>query len=247
MKFWLLWLNLSVILLTGWVGYSETVALAAYAASPAEKPHLVIVVAEDEYHSDRTLPAFAEQHLQDQFRVSLVIADPAERHQIRGIEKLQEADVALFAIRRRLLPKPQLDIVRRYLAQGKPLIALRMTSHAFSPLGNESLRAGHDQWPTFDRVVLGCRYEGHYGNKSEDAEPTIVWTRPEAVNHPILSGVDPQEHKVTSWLYKSRDLGDKTKILLEGRVGDNTVARARRVHQPHRLGRQGVLHHVGPP
>lgn len=180
------------------------------------RPHLVIVSAEDEYQTERTLPEFAGQYLGRDFRVSYVFGDAKDRNQLPGIEVLADADLALFSIRRRVLPENQLAIVRKFIAAGKPLVALRTSSHAFVLANDKKPPAGLSAWPDFDREVLGCHYSNHYGNKLQ----TVVRVAPGAGENPLLTGVQTSEFRVASSLYKSRPLAEAAVPLLVGRAGD---------------------------
>jgi hypothetical protein len=178
-----------------------------------KRPHLVIVTSEDEYQTEQTLPAFAAQHLGQNFRVSFVYANADDLNDLPGIEILNEADVALWSIRRRTLPRQQLDVFRKFIADGKPLVAIRTTSHAFC------LRRGNPpeplaQWPQFDREVLGGYYHNHHGNQLK----TTVWAVPDAEKHPILTGVRPDEFEVGGSLYMNLPLSDSTQPLMMGRI-----------------------------
>jgi len=177
------------------------------------RPHLAVVMAEREYHTNRTLPRFALDRLGQNFRVSLVFASEKDRHDLPGIEVLDEADVALLSVRRRVPPKEQLDVVRRFIEAGKPLVAIRTSSHAFS-LRNQEPPAGHADWPQFDQEILGCNYQLHYGGNLQ----TRVHVAPEAADHVILKHVDKQPFAVGSSLYRSQPLGPKTTLLMTGRV-----------------------------
>ena len=149
------------------------------------RPHLVIVTAEDEYKTERTLPAFALKHLGRDFRVSVVFADDKDRHSLPGLEVLNEADVALFSVRRRPLRREQLELVRKFVATGKPVVGLRTATHAFAGLRGDKLPAGVVEWPHFDQEVIGCNYNGHYPNQLK----TTVTRTPAAAGNPILAGV----------------------------------------------------------
>jgi nicotinamidase-related amidase len=82
------------------------------------RPHLVLVLAEDEYQTARTLPAFALAQLGKGFKVSEVHASAKDPNDLPGIEALEEADVALFSVRRRLPPPGQLAVIRKFVAAG---------------------------------------------------------------------------------------------------------------------------------
>ncbi|MCZ6792527.1 MAG: ThuA domain-containing protein, partial [Planctomycetota bacterium] len=137
------------------------------------------------------------------------------------IEVLDDADVALWSIRRRTLPRKQMQVLRKYIADGKPLVAIRTTSHAFC-LRNKKPEAGLDEWPAFDREVLGCFYQNHHGNNLE----TRVRALPGAAKHPILEGVGTEEFRVHGSLYRSLPLSAGATALMTGRAGDITT------HQP---------------
>ena len=186
--------------------------------------HLAIVMAEDEYETRMTLPEFAGKHLGHDFRVSLVFASRTNRNDIPGIDVLNEADIALLSIRRRSPPKEQLDVVRKFIAAGKPIVGIRTTSHAFSV--KKKKQQGLDQWPEFDAEVLGGNYHGHHGNKNRTGPKTYIWVKPGMESHSILTGIQQGERHVRSWLYKALPLTKTTTVLMMGRVDD------RKPHEP---------------
>ena len=90
-----------------------------------KRPHLVIISAEDEYKTEITLPEFAAKHLGRDFKVSFVFETPSKKYDLPGIDVVNEADVLLISARRRPIPKAQLDVVRKYVASGKPVVGIR--------------------------------------------------------------------------------------------------------------------------
>lgn len=196
-----------------------------------DRPRIVFVIAENEYDADKTLPEFARE-LQTKYNFACEFAlgvsksdDAKERNNIAGLEALETADLAVVYVRRRALPKKQMQHLRDYVAGGKPLIGLRTASHAFAPLG-EKLQAGYAVWPEFDGQVFGGSYHGHHGNRRPDGPQSYVWVKPDAESHPILHGVPAGEFKVDSWLYKTVPLAETTTVLMMGRVDD------RKPHEP---------------
>jgi len=179
---------------------------------------LVLITAEDEYNTQETLPDFAAKHLGKEFRVKHIIANEKDPNSLPGIEALKEADVAILSVRRRAPPRAQMAVLRKFLADGKPLVALRTSSHAFTLLKGKPLPPGHEEWPEFDRDILGGNYTGHHGNRGPKAPRTLVRTLPEAAKHPILTGLPAEEFVVASWLYKTSPLSRKATPLLTGRV-----------------------------
>ncbi len=178
-----------------------------------KRKHLVIVMAEDEYFTEESLPKFALEQLGHDFRVSYVYDNWMDKNDLPGLEMLDTADVALWSVRRRTFPKQQLDVFRRYITSGKPLVAIRTASHAFC-LRNAPAPAGLDDWPTFDADVLGGNYTNHHGNELQ----TRVKVAEKAGQHPILAGVRTDEFRVFGSLYKTRPLAASAKPILFGRV-----------------------------
>lgn len=148
--------------------------------SKDKRKHLAIVIAEDEYLTNETLPKFAQQTLGHYFRVSYVWGDAKERNLIRGLEVLKDADAALISIRRRVLPEKDMKLVRDFAEAGKPMIGIRTASHAFS-LRKKLPPEGYAHWPEFDQEIWGGNYHNHYGNKLK----STVTIAPD-VKHPIL-------------------------------------------------------------
>jgi type 1 glutamine amidotransferase len=107
--------------------------------------------------------------------------------------------------------------LQKFVASGKPIVAIRTSSHAFSLRAGEP-PAGHEAWPEFDRDVLGGNYQGHHGNKSSNDPETFVQVVADARQHPLLHAVRADEFRVASWLYKTSPLGPNTTVLMLGRV-----------------------------
>lgn len=185
--------------------------------SKDRRPHLVAMMSEPEYNTAHTLTAFARQFLQRDFRLSFIYGDLKELNGLPGLEVLNEADLAVVSVRRRALPNEQLEVWRRFVAAGKPVVGIRTASHAFS---SGAAPAGQADWPEFDRDILGGNYHGHHGNKGTEGPFTTTWVVAEAAAHPILKGVPAAEYRTQSWLYKTSPLGAKTRTLMLGRVGD---------------------------
>ena len=180
-----------------------------------KRPHLVVVMAEQLYKSAETLPKFAVEHLGKSFRISYVYANAKDKNDLPGIDILSEADVVMLSVRRRHLPKAQLGALREYLARGKPLVALRTSSHAFS-LRNALPEGALEAWPEFDAEILGGNYENHH--------PKGLAVRLHAAEgaheHPILVGVDVTELVSAGSLYRVSPLKESATPLLIGAVDD---------------------------
>jgi nicotinamidase-related amidase/type 1 glutamine amidotransferase len=180
-----------------------------------KRPHLVLLMAESEYETNRTLPAFALKHLGKDFHVTSVFGSETNANDVPGIEALNEADIALISVRRRALPEKQMDIVHKFVASGKPLVGIRTASHAFS-LRDKKPPEGCAVWETFDADVWGGHYTNHHG-----AGPKVTVKAAErAAEHAILAGVDLAELRGNGSLYKVSPLAKTTTPLLIGSIAD---------------------------
>lgn len=190
------------------------------------RPHLVMLIAEDEYLTETTLPQFAAEFLGRDFRVTQVFGSETDRNSIPGIDVVREADVLLVSIRRRVLPTADLELVREFVRSGKPVVGIRTASHAFS-LRNQEPPAGFSDWPEFDAEVFGGNYHGHHPNDL----PSVV-EFPTAISHPILSGTlrsstaattaskppNPFTFPQGGSLYETSPLKPGTTVLATGRA-----------------------------
>jgi type 1 glutamine amidotransferase len=176
-----------------------------------------MLIGEDEYQTERTLPEFALKYLGQDFRTQYVFASDVDLNDFPGIDAIDDADLLLVSVRRRLLPTEQLDHVRNFVKSGKPIVGIRTASHAFAPREGEP-PAGHDAWPEFDPEVLGGHYVGHHGNHPPADPRTLVQVAESAKGHPIVQGLKPTPQVVPSWLYKTSPLAPGAQVLLTGHV-----------------------------
>lgn len=186
---------------------------AAFRFAEDKRPHVVMIIGEDEYETERTLPEFGQKYLGKDFKVSYVFASEKDKNDFPGMEVLKDADLALISVRRRILPEAQLALLRKFVASGKPITGIRTASHAFK-LSKGQPAAGLAEWPEFDRDVLGGNYTNHYPDK----ERVRVQIRPEAGKHPILTGIGSEEVDVRSSLYKNTPVSAKATVLMNGRI-----------------------------
>lgn len=190
-------------------------ALATCAVFAAdERKKLVMLIAEHEYETEKTLPAFAADYLSKDFRVVAVTGSTAEgENSLEPLAELADADVLLVSVRRRTPPKAQLDAIRRFIAAGKPVVGIRTASHAFTLRRGEPA-AGNDAWPEFDAEVIGGSYTNHHGS----GITTTVTLAPGAKsNHPVLRGVTLPFTSESS-LYKNTPLQRGAQSLLVGAI-----------------------------
>ena len=180
-----------------------------------DRPHLVVVMAEQEYQTNRTLPEFCLKQMGQDFQVSYVFANENDRNDLPGIEQLEFADLALISVRRRVLPPTQMVVMRKFVESGKPIVCVRTASHAFS-LNGQAPPDGCVAWAEFDRDVLGGNYTGHHG----DGKQVEITLADGAQVHAILDGVDTSSLIGFGSLYKAGPLSDSTTALLIGSIPD---------------------------
>jgi nicotinamidase-related amidase len=126
------------------------------------RPRVVILMAEPEYATDRTLPKFAAEELGKDFAVTLVFGSPSDPADLPGLEALSNADALIVSVRRRALNPEQMKLLRDYVARGKPVLGIRTASHAFS-LHGANPPSGLQTWEFWDADVFGGHYVGHHG------------------------------------------------------------------------------------
>ena len=178
-----------------------------------QRKRLVMLIAEDEYETETTLPAFAAKHLNHHFSVSTCYGNETDRNKIIGVEELATADAPLVSVRRRALPPADLKLIQNFVALGKPVIGIRTASHAFS-LRNKETPVGLAVWPEFDAEVFGGNYTNHYGN----ALATTLALPGSHPVHPILHATNAIAIAPKGSLYKTAPLAAGSSVLLVGTV-----------------------------
>jgi hypothetical protein len=178
------------------------------------RPRIAFLIAEDEYRTEASLPAFVSANLTKDYRVSYIVSGTEEPNDLPSIAELDGADAAFISVRRRVLPAGQVEAIRRFVASGKPVIGIRTASHAFAPRSGTPVPPGHAAWGGFDAEVLGGHYHNHHG----EAPAVAVSAAPVAGGHPILAGIDPAKIVGHGSLYKVRPLASTAVPLLVGSI-----------------------------
>lgn len=181
--------------------------------SADQRPHVAIIINEPEYETERTLPLYVTEHLMRDHRVSMVFGEERDSNQFLGIDLIAEADVLLLSVRRRTPPAEQLQVVRQFVAAGKPVLGIRTANHAFC-LRNGEAPNGMADWPEFDAEVFGGSYTNHYGN---EMTATVSVNAAEA-KHPVLSGIAALPFVAGGSLYKVAPVSESSQVLLTGTV-----------------------------
>ena len=162
-------------------------------------PRVVFVISEDEYHASQTLPDYAKAELQEKLGIQCEYVQSDSKTDLPGVAAVDHADLLVMFMRRRTLPDDQLEHFRKYFAAGRPVVAIRTSSHAFQ------------NWLDFDRIVLGCHYNNHYPGQ----EQMQILPSPDDAGDPILHGVN--ELQSNSTLYKLSPLEKTASVVLIGK------------------------------
>ncbi|MSU49919.1 MAG: hypothetical protein EXS37_12680 [Opitutus sp.] len=179
------------------------------------RPKLVMLIAEHEYETAKTLPEFAAARLAQDFRVVTVTGSIAPgENSLDPIGEIADAAVLLVSVRRRTPPSAQLAAIRRYIAAGKPVVGIRTASHAFALGKNQPLPVGHAEWAAWDAEVIGGNYTNHHG-RGPTTTVTLAANAP--ADHSILRGVN-LPFTTESTLYKNTPLKPGTQALITGTI-----------------------------
>jgi len=177
--------------------------------------HIVFIAGEREYRSEESLPALAKilaKHHGFKCTVLFTLADdgtiePQGPH-LKGLVILNDADLLFMFMRFLNLPEEEMAHFDAYVQSGKPIIALRTSTHAFKiPDGPwrkyDYANQGKEYLNGFGRQVLGETWVAHNGDnhlQSTRLTPVIHQKR-----HPVLTGVGEMHTQTGSYLVSPRE------------------------------------------
>ncbi len=151
------------------IGFLTSAALGQQPA--ALKIHLIGV---GEYDAAKSLAEF-KTHLEQSFRVVCSASLGGNGKKLDNLEPLKSADLLVIFARRMNLPDEQMAILRAHWEAGKPIVAMRTSSHAFQLADNE----------VFDKKVLGGAYTG----SGSYTTPFKAIVAKDQAQHPVVKGV----------------------------------------------------------
>lgn len=169
---------------------------------PGKGKHIVLVSGDDEYRSEETLPQLGKMLATHHgFKCTVLFpVDPATgeikpdyQKNIPGLEALDTADLMILCTRFRNLPDAQMKHFVDYVESGKPVVALRTSTHAF----NLDDQSGYQDYSWnkpdggFGRRVLGETWVAHHGVHGKESTRGIA--APGEENHPIVRGIKAGE------------------------------------------------------
>ncbi|MFA7471753.1 MAG: hypothetical protein WCY86_02520 [Spirosomataceae bacterium] len=200
-------------------------------SGPGKGKHIVLISGDEEYRSEEAMPLMAkilsEHH---GFKTTVLFStdpetgfvNPENQTNITGLETLQNADLVIMMIRFRELPDQAMKYFDQYLKAGKPIIALRTSTHAFSysrnktsPYAYYTWNAKEGKWPGgFGKQVLGETWVAHHGKHGKEGTRALVNGLHH--DHPVIKGVKDIWGETD--VYTIQKLPENAEVLLWGQV-----------------------------
>ncbi len=163
---------------------------------PGKGKQVVLVAGDNEYRSEEALPQLAKiLSAEHGFDCTVLFSqdedgtiNPDAEKNIPGLEALAKADLLVLGLRFRDLPDEQMQHFADYVAAGKPIVALRTSTHSF----NTSADKKHADWNWtknggFGKKILGETWVAHHGAHGSQSTRGII--APGAEEHPIARGL----------------------------------------------------------
>ena len=168
------------------------------------------MIGEQEYETARTLPAFVQSSIDPALvHATFAFVSEDDPDDFPGLETLEDADVCVISVRRRTPPSQQMNHLRAFLQRGGGVVGIRTSSHAFD---RDPPDKGHVRWEDFDQEILGCDYQGHYGNKPPNDPPSVIDYVQKHRSHPILQGLEGEGFVSVSQLKRNRAMTADTRV-----------------------------------
>src|SRR6266567_7025092 len=164
--------------------------------------HIVFITGDEEYRSEEGMPMLAKVlAVRHGFKCTVLFPinpadgtiDPDNQTNIVGLDALKTADLVVMQLRFRELPDDQMKYFVDYLNSGKPILAIRTSTHAFQYSRNKQSQYAKFHWQSqewpggFGQQVLGETWVSHHGDHGKESTRGLI--NDEFKNHPILRGV----------------------------------------------------------
>ena len=159
--------------------------------------HVVLLAGDEEYRSEEALPMLAKiLSRRHGFKTTVLFSvdddgtiNPKATSSISNPEALDSADAVVMMLRFRNWPDEQMARFDRVLQAGKPIIALRTSTHAFNGLakGSKWETWNHNNAGGFGKRVLGETWLTHWGRHKVEATRGVIEDAQR--KHPVLKGV----------------------------------------------------------
>ena len=163
---------------------------------------IFFLIGEDEYHSARTIPPFAEQ-VAGELGCEAVLSVGVEEDPL-DLSGLDDAALLVMAVRFRNPTPEQLRQLHDWFASGRPAVGLRTTSHAFSNA----------------RGWCPDYFGGHYMSHAPNPQGQLAVTYPAASSHPIVRDLPRVTEMGYGGTYNAVPLADTASPLMFGKTAE---------------------------
>lgn len=221
-------LLIAAAMFAGIGAFAEPIVYDGY-AGPGNGKHIVVISGDDEYRSEESMPQLAKiLAVRHGFKVTMLWAinrdtgaiDPSTLDNIPGLEALEDADLMILFLRFRELPDTQMKRIMDYTNSGRPILALRTSTHPFFYQKNKENAYAKWSWNSKDpsggygREVLGETWINHYGKHNVEATRGLIAEGQE--NNPIVQGCE--DIFGLSDVYGIKELTGDSQPLIMGQV-----------------------------
>ena len=164
---------------------------------PGRGRHVVLLAGDEEYRSEEALPMLAKVLSQRHgFTCTVLFSvaadgtiDPKNTKSLSNPEALDGADAIVMSLRFRAWPAHAMARFDRLVKAGKPIVALRTSTHAFNgfPEGSPWEAWNYNNAGGFGKRVLGETWISHWGRHKVEGTRGVI--EPSQRAHPVLRGV----------------------------------------------------------
>ena len=166
-------------------------------AGPGSGRHIVFLTGDEEYRSEEGLPMLAKILSQRHgFKTTVLFSldpdgtiNPKNTKSVSNPAALDTADAVVMLLRFRNWPDEDMARFEKFLLAGKPVVALRTSTHAFNgfPKGSQWETWNWNNEGGFGKRVLGETWLTHWGRHKVEATRGAI--EPSQQNNPVLRGV----------------------------------------------------------
>jgi hypothetical protein len=166
-------------------------------AGPGKGRHVVLISGDEEYRSEEALPMLGKILSQRHgFRCTVLFSvdpdgtiNPKASSSLSDPAALDTADAIVMSIRFRAWPDDTMSRFDKYLRAGKPIVALRTSTHAFNglPKGSPWESWNYNNQGGFGKRVLGETWLTHWGRHKVEATRGVI--EESQKRHPLLRGI----------------------------------------------------------
>ena len=179
------------------VQVSDTSVSYAPKRGPGQGKHIVFLTGDEEYRSEEGLPMLAKILSQRHgFKCTVLFSvdpdgtiNPKNGQSLSDAAAIDNADAIVMLLRFRAWPDEDMARFEKFLSAGKPIVALRTSTHAFNgfPKGSPWESWNYNNEGGFGKRVLGETWLTHWGKHKSEATRGQIEASQRA--NPLLRGI----------------------------------------------------------